>query len=97
MGAAVDHGPDQLFLFDVAVHHIAQALFLLSQGLLDGGLQLFQGVDPGAFEAVGVGQLHEVRAPLGDGLAVAAVVDELLPLADHAQTLLKIKVMMGAL
>ena len=35
MGAAVDHGPDQLFLFDVAVHHIAQALFLLSQGLLD--------------------------------------------------------------
>ena len=85
MGSAVDHGTDQLGLLNGAVHHIAQALLLFLQRLLDGGLQLLHGGDPAALQAVGIRQLHKIGAPLGGGLAEAVLIDQLLPLADHAQ------------
>ena len=55
------------------------------QGLPEGGGHLRWSGDPAAPDAVGVGQLDEVGGKVQVGLGEAALVEQVLPLVDHAQ------------
>ena len=88
MMAAVDHRVHHLVSVDGAVDDVAPALSAFRQRLRDGLLQLAGLGDPAALQTEGIRELHEVRAAVFQRrLGIPVVIDQALPLPDHAQIL----------
>src|SRR6202034_1429205 len=79
--AGGDHGVDRIFLFDEEIDE--ERAVMAARGLY-GGFEVASVADDYAGNAVSVGELDEVRADQR-GRFIVALVEELLPLADHAQ------------
>src|SRR3954471_24213485 len=81
IGAGRDHRVDRVFLFDL---EIDQRRPLLAARRFNGGFDVAARGDRRRRDAEGVRQLGEVR-PADRGGCVPRVVEELLPLPDHAE------------
>jgi len=80
-GTGGHHGIDAVLLLDL---ELDQRRALGGAGSLHGGGHLAAGVHPLAVDAEGLREFHEVRGEDGRG-GVAALVEQGLPLADHAE------------